>query len=255
MFDLTDAEKNYLEHVIRSLPNAWARDTCRLFVKIFTFGEELRRQLDKPGLKEEERTEIEQKIEYVERSIVELYHGAIEHEGDPLLARLRSRDASFWDNEKESCAFAAFIATQYLRTAKMRDVFINISRPPSVNLERVWPILHQFKTTEIGAALHEARSRYRAIIIENATQIHFITGDQPVINLNPTNIDMKLYYPITPTCALLLTADPFEHPRSVSIREAEWLNREIYRWSLDQLYGVDLDYLKWVCNLDKIPPT
>lgn len=255
MFDLTDAEKNYLDRVIRSLPNAWAQQTCRLFVQIFTHGGELRRQLDKPGLEEKERTKIEQKVQYIERSIVELYHGAIEHEGAPLLARLRARDATFWDNEKDACAFAAFIATQYLRTARMRDAVINISRPPSVNLDRVWPILHHFKTTETGAALHEARGRYRAIILENATPIHFITGDQPVINLNPTNTDLKLYYPITPTCALLLTADPFDQPRSVSILDAEWLNREIHRWSLDQLYGVDLDYLERICALDKIPPT
>lgn len=254
VFDLTEAEAKYLDLVIAGRPNYWTQVTCRNFVNLFTHGGKLRRQLDDPGLDEKLRAEIKKQVEYIENSICEQYHVAVEQAGQPLLARLRAGDATFWDNENDACAFTHFIATQYLRTARMRDAIIDIPLPPDVDLARVWPIEHHFRTIEIGAALFDARDRYRAIILKNTSPIHFITGDQPVINLNPTGVlDMKLYYPVTPTCALLLTTDPVEQPRSVSELEARRLNLEIYRWSRDQLYGVDLDYLKAVGVLDKIP--
>jgi hypothetical protein len=61
--------------------------------------------------------------------------------------------------------------------------------------------------------LYIDRDRYKIILLENATDIPFVTADQPVINIasNPNETKMpdkfELYYPLSPTKAMMLV-DP-----------------------------------------------
>jgi hypothetical protein len=70
---------------------------------------------------------------------------------------------------------------------------------------RIANILTHIMATNVGRSLIEDHERYRIVLLDNATEIRFLTADQPVINLsaNPKNFDppakFELYYPLSPT--------------------------------------------------------
>ncbi len=253
---LTDVEKAYLDNVIQSRPTL-IRESHRGTLELFYVVTQMRQILDHNDSPDpENRRMAEELFAYVERSLGEQYHGAVERVGKPLLARLRKGDTTFWrdDDDRRASEFAYFIATQYTRTARMRNTVVNAAAAADVDIKRVWPIESHFWATEIGLALLANRGRYRALILNNESDVPFITGDQPTINLNPVAAeDVKLYYPVTPQSALLLTADPVDAERSVSRLEAESLNHAIYSWSDDQIYGLDEPYLNALAAHPKNP--
>jgi Protein of unknown function (DUF4238) len=253
VYDLNDHESAYLEAVIASRPNKWAQETHRNFLKLFQLTGKLRAFLAVHGKKDAPTLAAsEALLDQAERSLGESYHVAVENKGAPLLALLRLRDASFWLNAEDASDFAYFIATQYMRTARMRNAVVSAIAVRGLDLSRVWSIESHFWATEIGAALFGSRDRYRAVILTNDTAVSFIAGDQPAVNMNaPEEPDMKLFYPVAPNTALMLTVDPAESSRNVTQIEAEHLNHAIYRWSDDQIYGVDPAYLSDISGLDK----
>jgi hypothetical protein len=252
-FDLSAAELDYLEAVIASRPSEAMREIHRGFVTMFQLVAKLRLFLahhGKPDL--EIKAQSEALLNQAERSLGEQYHVAVEQKGAPLLARLRQRDAAFWLDENTASDFSYFIATQYLRTARMRNAVVGAVATVGIDIARVWSVESHFWSTEIGAALFANRHRYRAVILKNDSNIPFITGDQPTINLNAASVaDMKLYYPVTPQTALMLTVESSDIDRSISRFEAEHLNHSIYRWSDDQIYGLEMPYLVALGALDK----
>lgn len=255
---LTERERSYLDRVIGSRPEH-VREAHRGTLEMFSLITEMRSILDGSDSPDAaNRRQAEEVLAYAERVLGEQYHGAIEDAGLPLLARLRGGDASFWrnDDDRDASVFAYFIATQYVRTARMRnavsDAVTGAVAADGIDIARVWTIESHFWATEIGLALLTRRDRYRALILGNASDVPFIAGDQPVINLNPsTEPDVKLYYPVSPSVALLLTADPDEEERDVGRLEAERLNHAIYAWSDDQIYGLDESYLEEMGGLAK----
>lgn len=252
VFDLTEAELAYLNGVINSRPER-VRETLRGFVDMFQLVAQMRRLLERHGKPDPAiKAQYQALLDQAERSMGEQYHVAIEQRAIPLLDRLRNGDASFWLNERDASSFSYFIATQYLRTARMRNAVVGTVAVAGIDISRVWPIECHFWSTEIGATLFLNRDRYRAVILTNRTDVSFITGDQPAINLHAANIpEFRLYYPVTPETALLLTVDPDEVNRSISHLESERLNHSIYSRSDDQIYGLDKAYLEAIGTIAK----
>ena len=252
VFDLTESEVAYLDGVIQSRPEH-VRETLRGFVHMSQLVAKTRRLLERHGKPDPAiRAQSQALLNQAERSLGEQYHVAVEQAAIPLLARLRQGDASFWLTERDASSFSYFIATQYTRTARMRNAVVGAVAAVGIDISRVWPIECHFWATEIGASLFVNRHRYRAVILTNETDVPFITGDQPAINLHPASVpEFKLYYPVTPKTALLLAVDPTETDRSLSRLEAERLNHSIYSRSDDQIYGLDKTYLQAVGALAK----
>ncbi len=80
----------------------------------------------------------------------------------------------------------------------------------------------------------------------NNTQIPFITGDQPVINLAHNNIKIEkndLYFPISPKYAIIKSefsiANYIKDCANLSIDEVRELNDKIAEWKLSQLFSSD----------------
>lgn len=252
VFDLTEAELAYLNGVINSQPER-VRETLRGFVDMFQLVAQTRRLLERHGKPDPAiKAQSQALLDQAERCLGEQYHVAIEQRAIPLLDRLRNGDASFRLNERDASCFSYFIATQYLRTARMRNAVVGAVAAAGIDISPVWPIECHFWSTEIGATLFLNRDRYRAVILTNRTDVSFITGDQPAINLHAANIpEFRLYYPVTPETALLLTVDPDEVNRSISHLESERLNHSIYSRSDDQIYGLDKAYLEAIGTIAK----
>ena len=253
-YDLTERELAYLEATIAQRPNSAMHASHREFVAMFSMISGLRRLLAERGKGDPDaRAQSQALLEHLERSVGESYQVAVEAKGLPLLAALRGGDGAFWHDEDTACDFSYFIATQYIRTARMRNKVMGETSRFGVDLRRLWPIESHFWASEIGLALFAKSECYRPVMLSNISGVPFITGDQPVINLTPQAGFMKLFYPVAPDRALLLTAEPTEQDRAVSTLEAEHLNSAIYSWSDDQIYGLDTSYLAELATLAKSP--
>lgn len=252
--DLTLRELAYLEATIAQRPNTAMHSNHRAFVAMFSMVSDLRRLVAEHGKDDPDaRAQSQALLDHAERSLGESYQVAVENKGMPLLAALRAGDGSFWRHEHSARDFAHFISTQYIRTARMRNKLMSEVSRFGIDFRRVWPVESYFWASEIGFALFAKREHYRPVILSNTSGTPFIIGDQPAINLTPRAGFMKLYYPVAPDRALLLTAEAAEQDRRVSTLEAEHFNHLIYNWSDDQIYGLDIDNLGELATLIKSP--
>jgi hypothetical protein len=254
--ELTDVELAYLDAVASRAKNDLMREVHQNFVAMFKLTTKLRQLVAVAAPNEAARAASKKLLDQADLSLGELWHVKVEEKGQPLLARLRQRDASFWHNESDVIDFCFFLGTQYMRTARMRQAVCRAMPPFDVDLARVWTIESLIWATEIGAALFRHHETTRATVLVNETALSFIAGDQPVINLKPqADPQPKFYYPVTPDIALQLTmeaADDTAPTRAVTAMEAEHLNHAIYRWSEDQIYGLDGNYLKTLGIMPKV---
>ena len=110
-----------------------------------------------------------------------------------------------------------------------------------VDVSRIWDILALIFGFNIGCGLFLERKKRRLIAVRNDTDVPFITGDQPVMNLHgtgemPPEI-LSLYYPISPRLAVYLgepdevTDIPFE---AMTARAATYLNLRVGKVSRSQ---------------------
>jgi hypothetical protein len=138
---------------------------------------------------------------------------SVETLGLPWLAALREGDCSFL-KEPDSDLFFYFLAMQYLRTKAIAQSVLQSVRGSDVRrfaqrLERTWPIMRQIHSVDVAANLFRTRSSYDLVFLDNDSDIDFITGDQPIVNIHAvTRRDVipdkfELYYPLTPRRAML----------------------------------------------------
>ena len=78
-----------------------------------------------------------------------------------------------------------------------------------------------FPESPIPTSLFLGRKRQQLVLLHNNTEVGFITGDQPVINLHGGNrpkppTKLSMYYPISPTAALIWGEVDEEVPYSTS---------------------------------------
>ena len=111
-------------------------------------------------------------------------------------------------------------------------------------LERVWNVMIHITATNIGGSLYVERRRRKLVIVENRSEVPFVTGDQPAINLKgarPVPTDrLSIYYPIAPTAALLMAdvdEDPLFPATGPTAKKATELNRMVVRAAHKQVFA------------------
>jgi hypothetical protein len=109
--------------------------------------------------------------------------------------------------------------------------------------------------TNVGASLFAERKRYGISFLRNDSPVPFIAGDQPLINLNrQTDPDLCLFYPVSPTMAVVYTADRERFPLGISSIGgvgAQAYNYLLYAKSDSQIYGLDQAYLEDMAKMPK----
>ena len=121
----------------------------------------------------------------------------------------------------------------------------------SADLSRVWNILIHMFASDIAASLFIERRRRKLTLVHNRTDVPFITGDQPAINLKGTRPrppeNLSIYYPISPQLALLL-ADADEEPlfpaEGLTAVQASMLNRRLFEACCKQVFAQSEEPLK-----------
>lgn len=140
-------------------------------------------------------------------------HQRVEELGSKCLEALRRGDTSLLRNDSEVAKFIQFLSTQYMRTKKVKETSIAAvgARFPAVDLEKIWSVLSHIFSTSVGLNLFLERKQSNFFLLQCPKGLEFITGDQPVINIQAAGSrskppdDVELYYPISPRTALLIT--------------------------------------------------
>ena len=175
------------------------------------------------------------------------WHAALENRMTPIIASLRRRDASVYTDDKECISFLHFLCLQQLRTKGVRDkIAARTNEVSGFSVARCWNILRHIFAVNAGINLYLDRKKRPLWLLENNTEIPFITGDQPVINLFPSSTSDKppelfaLYYPLSPSTALVI--DEVEHrcgytSGTISVEQVRTLNSRIREESYRQVFG------------------
>lgn len=209
---LTNDDRRLLRTLISQSP-APARETLRGFLAIFDGWYELRDHLP-PGRSPEVRKALDDYITTAE----EKFHAAVESEFAPHLAKLRLGDATPLSDDDAAMQFCHFIALQWVRTARVRKAVLG--GDSRYDYSRMWGVASHITAANFGWTLFSLRDRNPLQLIANETGVPFITGDQPVINLQamPGGSEqpefLSLYYPISPQYAVF--SDDFRHPVALS---------------------------------------
>ena len=147
---------------------------------------------------------------------IEKLHGIIEDDGMDFLLSLRKNDLSFWKDDTMRDRFSFFLANQYFRTKRSRDAILTsfeiaktkLNAFKDIRPENMWVPLSLIYASNVGVYISQV---FSPVLLQ--TDNYFIVGDQPVINTKSTfdpdtpPKDVEFFYPITPNCALLLTAN------------------------------------------------
>ncbi len=248
--DLTNKDVLFIRDIMKDSPTS-AKEVIENFITMFGMFGRLRASLLKAGRKAS--------LPSLERAIIigeESFHARIESGAKPILDAIRRKDLSFYDDPDLCGKFAHFINLQNLRTKGVQErLFANTIEQDGISLKRVWPVLRQAMAVNAGGRLLLERKIRPLILLENETEIPFITADQPVINLlgphagEPPRL-VALYYPVTPQLAIIwdeVTERTGYAAGPVSADQALALNRTIRAKSFSQVFGNSRNVLESLC--------
>jgi len=162
------------------------------------------------------------------RMIAELnenLHTNVEEKFRPYLSSMLAGDLSFLRDPGRAAVFFWGLAVQYARTHHVKSVQ-RILDPNRADLYRrlANPLAH-IVASNVGCSLFADRARLTVLLLANSSTTPFITADQPIINIaSKPNDDLtaptrfELYYPLSPTTAMLLLEPASDHlPSNLSV--------------------------------------
>lgn len=246
--ELSALDLRYVEGVIRQSKDERLRNINRGWVESFQHTFAIRRALDGFVKSPEHRAELEAKLRGIEKTMGETFHTRIEGRASPILEALRKKDVGFLADQTAWVEFIFYLCNQYFRTAKLRNAMLALPNLLGHDISRTWPIEAFIYASNLGASFARQKSEYRIVFLSNKTDVPFIAGDQPVINLfGSQDAEVDFYYPLKPDLAMIYTANPSRYGGEyVELRrdEVESYNRRIYAASDTQIFGNDPAYLK-----------
>lgn len=249
--------------------NSMTQDDCKLIRKIFINNQpepmkillegwikpieeflQLYNSLAKCG---EVKESAEASLELGLKNLLEELHMEIENAGMSGLSKLQLGDISFLSECKDGCVedveFIIYLCFQYFRTKNIKqNVKESLGEHASLftNYENAFNLVVPIVSTLLGnSLLNRIKSKeLYCYLLKNDTEISFITGDQPVINIhanlnkNVGTTDLELYYPLSPTLSLLITKEQICNIEC-SVEKVKYYNNMIERQSLELIFAND----------------
>lgn len=253
--ELDEHDIAYLQAVISRATSVELRKLNEGWIELFQMTFAVRTAIADHGADASIVAQLLSKLEDIEKTIGERYHTGVEEKAFPILQLLRAGNAAFYEEADGASDFIHFLTLQYFRTARMRNAATRIPLTAPWNPHRTWPIESFIYATNVGASLFAERKRYAISFLRNDSPVPFIASDQPMINLNrQTDPDLCLFYPVSPTMAVMYSADRERFPLGISpVGEvgAQVYNYLLYAKSDSQIYGVDRAYLEEMATLPK----
>ena len=187
--------------------------------------------------------------DFFKKNGIEEYHCIIESTAIESLKFLYQNDLSFLNDMQTKINFCQYLGLQYTRTKRVREkVSIQMDHAPKKFQEyegkfdpvKISNVMSLILSNTIGNWIY---SNAKFSFIENTTEVDFITGDQPIFNLEANGLNsgevpekFKLYYPLSPNLAILMTEDESCYDGN-KIDEIKKLNNFIHISSHNQVYS------------------
>lgn len=187
--------------------------------------------------------------DHLQKNGIEEFHTLVESTAIEVLSFLQKKDLSWLENDLSKSNFSGFIGSQYTRTNRAHTKMVDSLDAVSNNFPeykdkfdpgKISKVLSLILADTVGNWIHSEGKFY---LLENYTDKEFITGDQPVYNLKmkisedynfPTSF--KLYYPLTPQLALLIS-DNNKEETDINIYDVINYNDFIKQAALEQIYS------------------
>jgi hypothetical protein len=228
------------------------RDGHRRYLEMYTLPTRIRRNLEESHI---QNPEAMKQLEVVISNLNENYHAAIENGFWPYLEAIKNRDFSFYEDPQKAIGFFHGLYVQYFRTKALRERLCKKENILFDDMERVCDVLSYILAVEAGGSFFVNRNEFRILVLDNHTEVPFITSDQPIINMLTSGGSwdvpekMELYYPLSPTQAMLYleTATPIGGiSTSVSIDEAHRYNMMMLDHCAFRVFSNSEEYLKFL---------
>lgn len=201
--------------------------------------------------------DISHDLETLYINIEEDYHSRIENDSIKFLDSLGDEDIAFFADRKSNAEFYLFLTTQYFRTKNLQEDYVGraaIFAGLGESLKRSWSVLRFIFAHIMAMDLNNRIDMTSLLLLQNKSDVPFITGDQPVINTKATYHsgtndlpqELELYYPISPTVAILINPKwnwYYAGKRQVTKAEATTYNNLIADASHQELFAQDKSHL------------
>ncbi|MCL2184169.1 MAG: DUF4238 domain-containing protein [Chitinispirillia bacterium] len=211
---------------LSTCPKRVANDWINLYKSIF----DIRNGFVNPEIRKNFDDIFDVFINNIEEDTMCIY----ENLGEKYLNQLRLGDISFYSDEDSFLDFNFYIVMQYLRTEKMAKSI------PDVNAKKSWHVMREILTSTIVWNVFKI-GEWEMVKLDNTTEIPFITGDQPVINIlnekDKPQQKMMLYYPITPQIAILIKEKDEKYRNINDLDDVRFYNNKIVQFSENQIYS------------------
>ena len=148
--------------------------------------------------------------------------------------------------------FSLFIIHQFFRTNKfLTSIPLFIEKFGEDGMRRICSFLRFPLVNQVHSYLCAKKDEYSFYLIINNTDLPFITGDQPLTNLDTNNPSdfFDLFYPISPTRALLLCKKErwdkrYSSFKNIDKEQVNKLNLMICSRCLKQIYATSSEVLE-----------
>jgi hypothetical protein len=137
-------------------------------------------------------------------------HTEIEDDFRPYLEMMISGSLEFLKDPKKAAKFYGGLVTQYPRTNHIRNTRFVMEPEQFKFYLRIVNLIAHIVATNVAVNLYADCDRHTIVLLDNPTDVPFITADQPVINTaaSPKQTApperFELYYPLSPTKAMQL---------------------------------------------------
>jgi hypothetical protein len=245
--EMSERDVQVVETLISKMSEE-ARRAARGWLPHFQLFHEAKRRLEASGRGSRDR-DLERQIDIGINNSEEDLHASVEDRAIPLLAALRDGDDSILGGAERFAEFSWFIAMQYMRTPGVMRRSIEAIRGmiPGFSIEASWGLMRTIFATNIGGSLYARRGALRLTFLDAPAELEFVTGDQPIVNTRAVDVgtdapptELELFYPLTPTRALLMDFDfgrALTERRALSAEEATAFNQMICSESEGQIFA------------------
>jgi len=249
--ELTVPDIDCLKLVIDALPEM-GRKGHKQFLEMYIESTRLKRELEESGT---DNPEAMKRLDVAISNLNENYHAVVENGFWPYLEAIKKRDFSFNEDPIKAGQFYHALYVQYLRTKAVRERVCKKENTLFEDIGRVWDVMSHILAVEAGASFLSSRRDFQILVLDNDTQVPFITSDQPIINMLTEAADwnapdrIELYYPLSPTQAMLYLEKSTPVAginQNVSIDEAHRYNMMMLDHSTFRVFSSSEEYLRTI---------
>ncbi|MCP1215090.1 DUF4238 domain-containing protein [Acetobacter orientalis] len=199
-------------------------------------------------------------VEYCFKNLIESCYESLEHDFHLIYQKMINKDLSFYAEDNARNIFYHWLSSQVFRTlgVKKRTIELFVKKQ-DLNFSNSWSIIALLISFELSTSLLNQNVLPSIYLIENKTNVPFLTSDQPVINLDGRYDDnapdeLSWYYPLGPSLALLVVEnDKYKdlYLNNLEIPQVDFLNEKIITFSNEQIYGDSINILeRYVENIE-----